>query len=158
MNHSSVTQLDRAFSFLMAQTIATGFTPHYTALARQFSIQPEAAKELLHELMKTGIPGFLYPETDYIASLAPFSNQATHYEIRVSGKHHGFAQCGFESLAVSWLFPDEVVSVGGACLDCAEATHITMRDGDVLEAEPSTIVAFVDVPFPNWTDYPLGFT
>ncbi|PCI12851.1 MAG: hypothetical protein COB68_14505 [SAR202 cluster bacterium] len=43
-------------------------------------------------------------------------------------------------MAVCWLFPGKTVSIDCPCLDCNESISIQMRDGQVLSAEPSTIV------------------
>ncbi len=60
---------------------------------------------MLHELVATGIPAWLHPDTDYIVSFPPFHNLPTQYRVTVDGEQKWFAQCGFESLAVRWLFP-----------------------------------------------------
>ncbi|MQG83475.1 MAG: hypothetical protein FI702_09200 [SAR202 cluster bacterium] len=43
-------------------------------------------------------------------------------------------------MAVSWLFPGKTLSIDSPCLDCNEGISIQMRDGQVLAANPSTIV------------------
>jgi Alkylmercury lyase len=102
--------------------------------------------------MASGIPAWLYPDTDQIASFAPFNNQPTQYRILVEGKPRGFAQCGFESLAVCWLFPGQDVTIEAPCLDCGEPIRLTLRDGKIRTREPADIVTFVDVPFKHWRD------
>ncbi len=158
MSEFTAAELDRAYAFIMARMVEQGCAPHYTVLARTFGLDPEAGRRLLHALMATGIPCWLYPETDLIASFAPFNNQPTHYGITVDGARHGFAQCGFEAFTVTWLFPGRTVRVEGACLDCGEPVEVRMRDGEILALEPEEMVAYVDIPFPRWRDHPLGFT
>jgi hypothetical protein len=44
-------------------------------------------------LISVGIPGiWLFPDTDYIGSFAPFSNLPTQYRITVDGEQKWFGQ------------------------------------------------------------------
>ena len=84
--------MDRVYQFTMETMIARGDAPHYTELARAFSVKPEQGKELLHELVNTGIPAWLYGDTDYLASFAPFNNVPTQYRISVEGEQKWYGQ------------------------------------------------------------------
>ena len=42
--------------------------------------------------MACGIPAWLFPDTDLIASFAPFNNLPTHYRLSVAGEGKGYAQ------------------------------------------------------------------
>jgi hypothetical protein len=68
----------------------------------------------------------------------------------VRGEQRWFAQCGFETLAVSWLFPGATVTIDAPCRDCGEPLRLDMQDGRILAADPPEMVAFVDVPFRQW--------
>jgi hypothetical protein len=46
----------------------------------------------MHELFESGIYGWLYPNTDFIASFAPFNNQPTQFRVTIDGKQKWFAQ------------------------------------------------------------------
>ena len=73
--------------------VADGRAPHYTEIATQLAISPDAARDALHDLEVVGIPGFwLQPGTDYIASFAPFSNIPTQYLISVDGQQKWYGQ------------------------------------------------------------------
>lgn len=85
-------QLDRTYHFILESFVARGFAPHFTEIAREFSVNPDEGKKLLHELMATGLPIWLYPGTDLIASFAPFNNLPTQYLITVDGQQKWFAQ------------------------------------------------------------------
>ena len=61
--------------------------------------------------MAARLPNWLFPETDLIASFAPFNNLPTQYRISVDGEQKWFAQCGLESLAMTWMFPGKRVTV-----------------------------------------------
>ena len=84
--------LDRAFSNIMQRFIHTGQGLHYTELANDLGLDMEEGRQLLHDLMAAGIPGWLHPQTDYIASFPPFNNQPTQYRITIDGRQKWFAQ------------------------------------------------------------------
>jgi hypothetical protein len=85
-------QLDRTYHFIMETFVATGRAPHFTDIARSFSLPPDEGKRFLHDLMNTKLPIWLYPETDLIASFAPFNNLPTQYRLTVDGQQKWFAQ------------------------------------------------------------------
>lgn len=85
-------ELDRVYHYIMETFVSRGYAPHYTEIAREFSIKPDEGRVLLHELMNTGLPMWLYPDTDLIASFAPFNNLPTQYQITVDGQQKWFAQ------------------------------------------------------------------
>jgi hypothetical protein len=79
--------LDRVYNIVLKRMVATGQAPHYTEIAA------EAGRKALHDLIDAGIPAmWLYPETDYICSFAPFSNLPTQYRISVDGVQKWFGQ------------------------------------------------------------------
>ncbi len=85
-------QLDRTYHFILKTIIETGQAPHYTEIAREFSAPVEKGLEFLHDLMRLPLPNWLFPETDMIASFAPFNNMPTPYRITVKGEQRWFAQ------------------------------------------------------------------
>jgi hypothetical protein len=143
-------RLDLAYQLVLDSFLQRGQGLHYTELARILSVPPEAGRELLHKLMATGIPAWVYPETDLIASFAPFNSLPTQYRVMVEGRQQWFAQCGFEALAVGWVFPGKAVTVQAPCLDCGELLRVTLRDGVLLEQSHPGMVGYVDVPFGQW--------
>ena len=84
--------LDRAFSNIIQRFIQTGQAPHYTELAKDLGLNMEEGRQMLHELIGSGIPAWLHPHTDYIASFPPFNNQPTQYRITIDGEQKWFAQ------------------------------------------------------------------
>jgi hypothetical protein len=84
--------MDQVYEYTLETFVARGQAPHYTEIAKTFSVQPEEGKGLLHDLMGTGIPAWLYDDTDYIASFAPFNNVPTQYRITVHGEQKWFGQ------------------------------------------------------------------
>ena len=135
--------LDRAFSSIRDTMIETGQAPHYTELATDLEISLEETKQTLHGLMAI-IPGWLHPGTDYIASFPPFNNQPTQYRVSVDGEQKWFAQCGFEALAIRWLFPGSTIRVEAPCLDCGDPMVIEMCDEEILSVEPEGLVAYTN--------------
>ncbi|MCH7969448.1 MAG: hypothetical protein IH960_00210 [Chloroflexi bacterium] len=46
---------------------------------------------------------------------------------------------------MSWLFPGQEIHIDATCLDCLEPIFVRMRDGEVLEADPTTIVGHQNI-------------
>ncbi|MCH7971431.1 MAG: hypothetical protein IH960_10400 [Chloroflexi bacterium] len=85
--------LDRVYQLINQRFIDTGSAPHYTDLAAELAIPPEAGRQLLHELMDAGITGmWLHPGTDHIASFGPFNNLPTQYRITIEGEQKWWGQ------------------------------------------------------------------
>ena len=84
--------LDRAFQAIMQQMVETGQAPHYTELAKHLGLSVEDGRQVLHDLIDTGIPAWLHSGTDYIVSFPPFNNMPTQYRITVDGEQKWFAQ------------------------------------------------------------------
>jgi hypothetical protein len=86
------TILDKVYHFILETFVVRGYAPHFTEIAKEFSVSPEEGKRLLHGLMEIKLPNWLYPNTDLIASFAPFSNLPTQYLITINGQQKWFAQ------------------------------------------------------------------
>ena len=142
--------MDNVFHFVMETWKKRGQAPHYTEIARAFSEKPEIGRSWLRELFGLGIPGWFFPDTDYIAALVPFSNIPTQYRVTVAGEQKWFAVCGFDAPAVSWLFPDETIRIDFPCLDCGEQLTVTIRNGVIEKAIPEGIFFYVDIPAKEW--------
>ncbi len=85
-------QLDRVYHFIMETFVKSGRGPHFIEIAKEFGLSPEGGKRLLRDLMNVKMPNWLYPNTDLIASFAPFNNLPTQYRITVGGRQKWFAQ------------------------------------------------------------------
>ena len=144
--------MDKVFHFVMETWTERGRAPHYTEIATAFSVKPEIGKKWLHELFEMGIPGWIFPDTDYIAALVPFSNLPTQYLITVEGQQKWFGSCGFDAPAVSWLFPDKSITIDFPCLDCGEKQSVIVRNGTIEKAEPEGIFFYVDIPAKHWRE------
>lgn len=89
---ADVQELDRIYHFILETFVQRGQAPHFTEIAWALAVSPEEGRWLLHELMATGLPNFLFPGTDLIAGFAPFSNLPTHYRITIDGQQKWFAE------------------------------------------------------------------
>ena len=89
---ADLTMLDQAFHGIMMRFVETGQAPHYTELAAGLGLPVEEGRQVLHDLIATGIPAWLHPGTDYIVSVAPFNNMPTQYRITVDGQQKWFAR------------------------------------------------------------------
>ena len=84
--------LDQVFHIIMKRMVATGQAPHYTEIASELDVPVEEGRNALHKLFKAGIPGWLFPNTDFITSFAPFNNLPTQYRITIDGEQKWFGQ------------------------------------------------------------------
>jgi len=89
---SEPTTLDRIFHLIMKRMMESGQAPHYTEIAAELKIPVEEGRKALRELFAAGIPGWLFPNTDYITSFAPFNNLPTQYRITIEGQQKWFGQ------------------------------------------------------------------
>ena len=86
------TLLDRTFQVIMKRMVDTGQAPHYTELASELGLSVEEGRKALHDMFAAGVPGWVYPNTDYIVSFAPFNNLPTQYRITIDGQQKWFGQ------------------------------------------------------------------
>lgn len=147
---SDAARLDQTYHYIMSVFVERGQAPHFTEIAAHFSIPAEQGKQRLHELMAGRLPNWLFPDTDLIASFAPFNNLPTQYRISVGGKQRWFAQCGLEALATTWMFPGKLVTVNAPCLDCGEPLSVDILDGEIKRSDPGDIAFYVDLPVKKW--------
>ena len=84
--------LDRAYNSIMQHILQTGRALHYTGLAESLGLSVEEGRQLLHELVDTGIPAWLYPGTDDIVSFSPFHNLPNQYSITIDGEQKWYGQ------------------------------------------------------------------
>ena len=89
---AEITQLDKTFTFIIKSMMKTGQAPFYTEIAEKLRVSVEEGRNALNNLLGAGIPGWVFPNTNYIASFAPFSNLPTQYRIRIEGQQKWFGQ------------------------------------------------------------------
>ena len=90
MNEQSM--FDQTYRFILMKLVQTGQAPHYTEIAAELGVSMEEGRNLLHDLFSKGMAAWLSPETDFIASFAPFNNQPTQYRISINGQQKWFGQ------------------------------------------------------------------
>ena len=84
--------LDKTFNTIINRMVESGQAPYYTEIATELGVSMEEGRKALHDLFSAGVSGWLFPDTDYIASFAPFSNIPTQYRITIEGRQKWFAQ------------------------------------------------------------------
>ena len=89
---SNTEALDKTFHFILKRMVDTGQAPHYTEIAAELKVPPEEGRKTMHTLFESGVYGWLFPNTDFIASFAPFNNQPTQFRVTVEGEQKWFAQ------------------------------------------------------------------
>lgn len=89
---SEPTLLDKTFNFILTRMVDTGQAPHFTEIAKKLGVSMEEGRKALHDLIKAGVPGWLYPNTDTIVSMAPFNNLPTQFRITIDGEQKWFGQ------------------------------------------------------------------
>ena len=85
-------QMDRTFHVIMKHMVETGRAPFYTEIARELGVSMEEGRKALHDLMASGQPAWLFPNTDYISSFPPFSNIPTQYRVSIQGEQKWYGQ------------------------------------------------------------------
>ncbi len=84
--------LDRTFNTIINRMVESGQAPYYTEIAAELGVSMEEGRQALQYLFSAGVSGWLFPDTDYIASFAPFSNIPTQYRVTIEGRQKWFAQ------------------------------------------------------------------
>jgi hypothetical protein len=147
----------RLYHNVLAAYVGTGVAPHYVEISRALGWPVDHARAVLHEVVNMGLPLWLHPGTDLIASFAPFSSLPTLYRISIEGAPHGYAQCGLEALAVSSLFPGREVLIDSLCPDCGDPIRLALKGHELLSVSPDSVVAHINMPVSQWRgQYPLA--
>jgi hypothetical protein len=89
---SEPTLMDRTYNVIMRRLVETGQAPHYTEIAAELGVSVPEGRKALHDLIGLGIPGWLFPGTDLIVSMAPFNNLPNQYRISIDGHQKWFGQ------------------------------------------------------------------
>lgn len=89
---SELSELDKTFAFIIKRLMKTGQAPFYTEIAATLGVPVDEGRKALHNLLGAGIPGWVFPNTSYIASFAPFSNLPTQHRITIEGEQKWFGQ------------------------------------------------------------------
>ena len=141
-----ISSVQRAYTAVVRHFMETGRAPHYTELAATLGVRPEEARQLQRQAADASLACWFVKETDYVESWAPFSNVPTNYHVTIKGEQKWYGQCGLEALAVRWLFPGTEVRIEARCLDCGQPILVRMRDEEILEVDPVTVVGHMNIP------------
>ena len=83
---------DRIYNIILTKMVETGQAPHYTEIATELGMSMEEGRKALHNLFSIGMAAWLHPNTDHIASFAPFNNLPTQYRITINDQQKWFGQ------------------------------------------------------------------
>ena len=86
------TTLDKTYHFIMKRLVETGKAPFFTEVAEALGVSIEEGRKAVQALFSELIPGWVFPKTDFIVSLAPFNNLPNQYPITVDGEQKWFGQ------------------------------------------------------------------
>ena len=84
--------IQRAYTATVRHFMETGRAPHYIELARALDLSSDAARAAQRGAAEAGPATWFVPETDYVASWAPFSNVPTQHLISVDGEQRWYGQ------------------------------------------------------------------
>ncbi|MDY6844648.1 MAG: hypothetical protein SVW57_11205 [Thermodesulfobacteriota bacterium] len=85
--------LNKTFHIIIEWMISTGQAPNYTEIATELGISAPEGRKVLRKLFSTfGFPGWFHPNTDNIATFAPFSNLSNNYPLTIEGEQKWFGQ------------------------------------------------------------------
>jgi len=85
-------QLDKTYNFILRYMRDNGPAPHFTEIAKELGVSMEEGRQALHKLMEAGVPGWLFPGTDLLVSMAPFNNLPNQYRITIDGEQKWYGQ------------------------------------------------------------------
>ena len=84
--------IQQVYTTIIEHFIHTGRAPHYTEFASLVGVHPDEACSLQREAAAVAMGSWLAPDTDYIASWAPFANVPTQYFVTVANEMKWYAQ------------------------------------------------------------------
>ena len=83
--------LDKAYHVIISSLVDTGQAPHYSELVTALGCHIEEGRQIVHDLAGgTGGAIRLNPDTDWIATVRPFSLIPTPFKISVDGEQKWF--------------------------------------------------------------------
>ena len=83
--------LDRAYHVIISRLVETGQSSHYSELAIALGCPIEEGRQIVHDLADASpSPIRMNPDTDWIATVRPFSLIPTPYRISVDGEDKWF--------------------------------------------------------------------
>jgi len=86
-------KLNKTFNIIIERMIATGSAPTYADLADELGITRQEGRKVLRKIINGfSFPGWFQPNSDEIASFAPFNNIPSPYRLTIDGKQKWFGQ------------------------------------------------------------------
>jgi len=87
----------------------------------------------------------------------PFATFKNHYPVTVDGKQKWYGECAVESCAISNMFPGKEVVVNSICRQTKEPVELVLRDDQVLDYTPKTLLVHLGYPISKFFDYMVGW-
>jgi hypothetical protein len=69
----------------------------------------------------------------------------------VDGEFNGFALCGLAVFGLRWVFPGKEIVVDANCIDCGETLRLRLKDDEILEREPASIIGLITLHLMMWS-------
>ena len=83
--------LDKAYQFIMSRLVEAGQATHYSELATALGCPIEEGRQIVHDFAGAASASIrLNPDTDWIATVRPFSLIPTPFKISVDGEQKWF--------------------------------------------------------------------
>ena len=83
--------LDKAYHVIISSLVDTGQAPHYRELATGLGCSIDEGRQIVHDLAGAASASIrLNPDTDWIATVRPFSLIPTPFKISVDGEQKWF--------------------------------------------------------------------
>ena len=89
---ADIQTINQVHNFVMRRMVETGQAPFYTEVAAELGCGVEQGRQALRAMMDKALAAWFFPDTDLIASFAPFNNLPTQYRISVDGQQKWFGQ------------------------------------------------------------------
>jgi hypothetical protein len=86
------TTLDKTYHIIMKSLVETGKAPFFNEVAEALGVSMEEGRKAVQALFAEILPGWVFPKTDIIVSLAPFNNLPNQYPITVNSEQKWFGQ------------------------------------------------------------------
>ena len=88
---SDAQTLDKAYHVIISSLVTTGQAPHYSELATALGCSIEKGRQIVHDLAEgNGAAIRMNTDTDWIATVRPFSPIPTPFKISVDGEQKWF--------------------------------------------------------------------
>ncbi|MBI5206877.1 MAG: hypothetical protein HY934_03710 [Candidatus Firestonebacteria bacterium] len=137
--------------FILECLFNTGRAPNLKKIMNNFELSKNEVIQILNKLEEKRhikrVPG-----TQNILMALPFSNVTTAHEISLSNGKKFFCNGAIDSLGISFIFPEQEVSISSYCHHCGEPFEITLKEGNIIIQKPEELFVHLTTPAYHWLD------